>query len=466
MTPREFILKWREHALTERAAAHSHFIDICRLVGHPTPSEADPRGETYAFEKGASKTSGGDGFADVWKQGFFAWEYKKRKRDLDAAMKQLADYSAALDNPPVHVACDTIEFRIQTRWTNTVSVTHAFALEDLMDDRNLAVLRAVFHDPEALKPKETRASLTKEAADEFQRRISDRLQERHPNDREAVAHFVNQLVFCFFADSVKLLPPGQPGVWKKMLIRATEEPAGGNANLATLFRLMAEKGGEFALERIRWFNGKLFDGRPPLPLDADDFHHLLAMTSMKWDLIDPTIFGTLFERFLDPDKRAQIGAHYTDPDKIMLIVEPVVLRPLRAEWAAARAEIDAALAKKGPAALKKATAIRDAFLTRLRTLAILDPACGSGNFLYLALGALKDLEHQVILEAEALGLPRAFPQVGPENVLGVEVTPTPPSWPGLRSGSARSNGCSATASTSVATPSSSPWTTSPSTTPY
>jgi hypothetical protein len=418
MTPREFILKWRSHALTERGSAQEHFIDLCRLLEHPTPAEADPAGEFFCFEKGASKTSGGDGFADVWKKGFFAWEYKKRRRDLEAAMKQLVDYSAALDNPPVHVVCDTIKFRIETRWTNTITRKEEFDLEQLMDDRRLAQLRAVFHDPEALRPKETRASLTKEAADKFQK-ISDRLQNRYPDRKEAVAHFVNQLVFCFFADSVGLLPGG---VWKKLLLRAVEKPRNANGNLAELFARM-ERGGEYALEDIRWFNGKLFDGRPPLELNHDDFHLLLAAASVKWDLIDPTIFGTLFERFLDPDKRAQIGAHYTDPDKIMLIVEPVVLRPLRAEWAAARAGIDAALAKPGAAALAKATAIRDAFLERLRTLSILDPACGSGNFLYLALQHVKDLELKAIRECEPLGLDRVRPEVGPRILKGIEINP-------------------------------------------
>ncbi len=428
MTPRDFILKWREHALTERSSAHQHFLDICRLVGMQPPAEQDPQGAFFTFEKGVPKTGGGDGFADVWYAGRFAWEYKKRKRDLDAAMKQLADYSAALDNPPIHVACDTIKFRIETRFTNTVTKRWEFDLEDLMDDRNLAVLRAVLHDPETLRPSETRESLTREAADKFQA-ISDRLQSRYADRKEAVAHFVNQLVFCFFADSVRLLPNGgadgrQSLVWKKLLLRATENPTNGNANLRALFKLMAEEpGGELGFETIRWFNGKLFDGRPPLELTRDDFHLLLDAARVKWDLIDPTIFGTLFERFLDPDKRAQIGAHYTDPDKINLILEPVLLRPLRAEWAAARAAIDAALAKPGAAGLRKATAIRDAFLERLRTLTILDPACGSGNFLYLALQHVKDLELKAIRECEPLGLDRVRPEVSPRILRGIEINP-------------------------------------------
>ena len=416
MTPLEFIGKWKHHALTERAAAQEHFIDLCRLVGHPTPAEDDPTGERFAFEKGASKTGGGDGFADVWKKGHFAWEYKKRRRDLDEAMAQLTRYAAALENPPLHIACDTIRFRIETRWTNTVVRVENFEIEDLVMPEKLALLRAAFHDPEALRPDETRASLTIKAADKFQT-ISDRLQHRHP-DKEAVAHFVNQLVFCFFANSVKLLPEG---LLKKLLETALKRPQKSKDYFDKLFAEM-EKGGEFDLTDIRWFNGGLFDGRRALPLQADELGLLIGLHSSRWDLIDPTIFGTLFERFLDPDKRAQIGAHYTDSDKIMMIVEPVVLRPLVAEWEAAKAEIAALMAKKKPDR-RKASARREAFVERLCSLRILDPACGSGNFLYLALQGVKDLEYRALLECEAMGLDPALPRVGPRILHGLELNP-------------------------------------------
>ena len=87
MTPAAFIAKWRASALKERSAAQEHFIDLCRLLGEPTPAEADPAGERYCFERGARKDTGGEGWADVWKRGCFAWEYKGRRADLDAAFK-------------------------------------------------------------------------------------------------------------------------------------------------------------------------------------------------------------------------------------------------------------------------------------------------------------------------------------------------------------------------------------------
>lgn len=421
LTPRQFISKWKTHALTERAAAQEHFIDLCRLLGHPTPAEADPRGENFTFEKGVSKTGGGDGFADVWKKDFFAWEYKKRKRNLDDALKQLTGYAAALENPPLHVACDTLSFVIETRWTSTVVKRHTIELEHLDDPEKLKILRAVFFDPEALKPAATRASLTKEAADQFQT-ISDRLQQRNP-DREAVAHFVNQLVFCFFANSVKLLPEG---LLKKLLTTAAKRPARSKQYFDKLFEQM-ESGGELDLTDIRWFNGGLFDGRRALELEEGELELLISLLSFRWDLIDPSIFGTLFERFLDPDKRAQIGAHYTDPDKIMLIVEPVVMRPLRAEWDAARAGIETILSrkasKKGPPPKEAAARARDAFIDRLCAVRILDPACGSGNFLYMALQAVKDLEWRAVLECETLGLDRPAPRVSPAILHGIEINP-------------------------------------------
>ncbi len=435
MTPQEFIKKWKPVALTERATAQEHFVDLCRLFEHPTPVEDDPIGDHFTFEKGAPKTGGGEGWADVWKKGYFAWEYKKKKRDLGKALEQLTRYAAALENPPLHVVCDTVSSASRRAGPTRFPPNTNSNLDDLADPKNLAISTLSFHDPDALRSKRTRAALTKEAADKFQT-ISDRLQHRN-TDREAVAHFVNQLVFCFFADSVNLLPNG---LWKKLLQAAERKPSQAKRFLDRLFGDM-EKGGDFDLEDIAQFNGGLFDGRGALPLENGEIGLLFAAASLDWSLIDPTIFGTLFERFLDPDKRAQIGAHYTDPEKIMMIVEPVVMWPLRREWDEAKKGIEAIMApvlaadgatgrgasrdrgKRFDAARAKAEAARDAFIDKLCALRILDPACGSGNFLYLALQAVKDLEYRAILECETLGLGRVVPRVGPEILHGIEINP-------------------------------------------
>jgi type II restriction/modification system DNA methylase subunit YeeA len=191
-----------------------------------------------------------------------------------------------------------------------------------------------------------------------------------------------------------------------------------------------ESGGDFDLNEIAHFNGGLFDGRRALPLQFDEIGLLQAAATLDWSQIDPTIFGTLFERFLDPGKRAQIGAHYTDPDKIMLIVEPIILRPLREEWAAAKTGIeqlaDQARLKRGKAfvnAMGHAEEARSKFIERLGNVTILDPACGSGNFLYLALQGVKDLELKANLECETMGLMPRVPTIGPEIVHGIEINP-------------------------------------------
>ena len=425
MTPYEFITKWRASELKERSASQEHFIDLCRLLDEPTPAEADPIGEAYCFERGARKDTGGDGWADVWKRHHFAWEYKGKRADLDAAFGQLRLYALALENPPLLIVSDMLRFRIRTNWTNSVSKTYEFVLDDLADAAARDRLKWAFSDPERLRPGETRQSLTEQAARSFAT-VAQSLRERG-HDPKAVAHFVNRLVFCMFADDVGLLPGH---MFTRMLDQARRLPDRFTDLAGALFQGMA-KGGLVGFETVGWFNGGLFDDATALPLEKSDIDTVLAASNLDWSEIDPSILGTLFERGLDPGKRAQLGAHYTDRDKIMLLVEPVVIRPWLAEWKVEKAEIAADLeraeAAKSPATRTKrrneAERRYRTFLNRLRAFTVLDPACGSGNFLYLALQALKDLEHRVQFEAEALGFQRAFPEIGPANVKGIEINP-------------------------------------------
>ena len=423
VTPGSFIAKWRASALKERSAAQEHFIDLCRLLGEPTPAEADPTGETYCFERGARKDTGGDGWADVWKRHHFAWEYKGKHADLDAAFNQLRQYALALENPPLLIVSDMARFRLRTNWTNSVSATHEFALDDLADAANRDKLKWALSAPERLRPGESRQALTERAAATFAA-LAQSLRARG-HAAPAVAHFVNRLVFCMFAEDVGLLPDA---MFTRMLEQARKHPAAFADLARALFGAMAT-GGRVGFEPVSWFDGGLFDDDTALALEKGEIDAALQAAALDWSEIDPSILGTLFERGLDPDKRSQLGAHYTDREKIMRIVEPVVVRPLLAEWEAAKGKIAAAL-ERGEAARSQAARTRRraeaerllrAFLERLRGFTVLDPACGSGNFLYLALHALKDLEHRVRLEGEALGLERGFPEVGPGNVKGIEV---------------------------------------------
>ncbi|WP_405403612.1 class I SAM-dependent DNA methyltransferase [Paracoccus sp. Ld10] len=425
MTPHSFIAKWQNVELKERSASQAHFLDLCRLLDIEDPVTADPKGDWFTFEKGASKTTGGEGWADVWRKECFAWEYKGRRKDLKAAFAQLQQYAIALENPPLLIVSDMDRIQIHTNWTNTIQQVHEIGLGELADAGKRDLLKAAFTDPERLRPSKTRQALTEEAARRFAALAMNLRQRGH--DAQSVAHFVNRLIFCMFAEDVNLLPNR---MFQRMIEGAQRDPGMFEVDAGTLFKAM-QSGGRVGFEQVEWFNGGLFDHADALPLEANDVKELLAAARLDWSEIDPSIMGTLFERGLDPDKRSQLGAHYTDRDKIMQIVEPVIIRPLLAEWDAVRATItealDKARAAKSPAArtraAKQAEALKDAFLERLANFRVLDPACGSGNFLYLSLLALKDTEHRINLDAEALGLPRGFPRVGPECVYGIELNP-------------------------------------------
>lgn len=424
MTPSEFIQTWKAVDLTERSAAQQHFLDLCELLDEPKPAQADPKGDWYAFEKGATKTGGGSGWADVWKRGHFGWEYKKKGSDLDKALRQLQQYALALENPPLLVVCDMDQIRVHTNWTNTVSRVQRIGLEDLHDGAVRRTLKSVFSDPERLKPGITRQTMTEAAARKFAELAKDLRAQGHAP--ETVAHFVNRLVFAMFAEDVDLLP-------NKLFTRLLEASRADPNSFVELAGDVFEKmrtGGRIGLEPIAWFNGGLFDTNDALPLGRSQIDLVLDAAGMDWSDIDPSIFGTLFERGLDPDKRSQLGAHYTDPEKIMLILDPVLVRPLTAEWNEARTKIGAEIAKSQAAtggartaAYNRATVLYRGFVDRLRGFRVLDPACGSGNFLYLALLGLKDLEHRAGIEVEALGLQRELPAIGPEAVKGVELNP-------------------------------------------
>jgi type II restriction/modification system DNA methylase subunit YeeA len=311
VTPTEFITKWRNNPLTERQASHTHFIDLCKLLDEPAPYDPGTDADAYCFERGATKTTGADGWADVWKRGAFGWEYKGPRKDLTAAYAQLQQYAVALENPPLLVVCDRERFKIHTNFTNSVSKIYEIELEELSDPDKRAILKAVFSDPETLRPGKTRQSLTIEIAEEFAT-LAQRLRERGHNP-QITAHFINRLVFCMFAEDVKLLPND---MFKRMLEQAISHPADFRDLARALFSVM-QNGGRVGFEKVEWFNGGLFDNDDALPLEGEDIELVLRVARQDWSDIDPSILGTLFERGLDPDKRSQLGAHYTDREKIM-----------------------------------------------------------------------------------------------------------------------------------------------------
>ena len=461
MIASEFVRKWSDATLRERQGSQEHFLDLCRLLGEPTPAEDDPHGERYCFERGASKTGGGDGWADVWRKGCFGWEYKGKHKNLDAALRQLQAYALDLQNPPYLVVSDMERIVVHTNWTNTVSRRIELTLPDLLEPAKLDILRQVFRGSDSLKPGVSPQELTAKVAGRFGE-LSSRLQERGEHPR-AVAHFLNRLVFCMFAEDARLLPPD---LFARVVRSTQTRPDLARAQLAELFAKM-RTGGFFGADVIHWFNGGLFDDAEVLHLEPSDLK-LVADTAAEhdWSQIDPAIFGTLFEAALHATReRPALGAHYTDREKILKIVEPVIVRPLTAEWEVTRATMQAAMnevkaadderrvvmeraadamradpaaARAGEAARRRtltniarrrdatqgrARAALDAFLERLSAFRVLDPACGSGNFLYVALHALRDLELRVQMDGERMGIPQQTPRVGLQCLQGIEIEP-------------------------------------------
>ena len=148
ITPREFVDRWAQSHLREQQAAQSHFNELCELVGHKTPAQLDPAGRYFTFEEQVTKATGGRGRADVWYKGHFAWEYKGKLKDLDAAYHQLLAYRGDLYNPPLLVVCDFLEYRIYPQWPNTSGTPFIFKNEDLLNPKILRYILWVLENPE------------------------------------------------------------------------------------------------------------------------------------------------------------------------------------------------------------------------------------------------------------------------------------------------------------------------------
>jgi len=433
MNVTEFVTKWTRAELSERSASQQHFLDLCEVFNHPKPAEADPTGESFTFERGAAKRGGGDGWADVWKKGYFGWEYKRKHRDLEAAYEQLLQYREALENPPLLVVCDMDRIVVRTNFTATPTVVHDIPLSELGRPRHIEILRSVFHEPEKLKPGTTSEAITSEAATRLAR-IAQALRDRGL-EAHRVAHFLDRIIFCLFAEDIGLLPRG---LFTKLAEKTRGDAGRFTKLIGHLFESMST-GGDFGLDTIRHFNGNLFEDGPVLELTAEEIEHVYAAAKLDWSAVDPSIFGTLFERGMDPAKRSQLGAHYTSRQDIETLIEPVVMQPLRREWDETREIVECLLTygkkrltgreKKTPteAALRKgrreAPIFVQRFLQKLAGVKVLDPACGSGNFLYVVLQKLKDLEKEVILYAMNRDLGGFLPMVGPWQLYGIEINP-------------------------------------------
>ena len=330
MTAAEFKKKWSRNQSKESAAYQEHFNDLCRLLGQQTPNEADPSGsDFFCFQKrvvkdlelivvddtGAEPADEERGLADVWRKGGFAWEYKGKKKNLDEAYRQLLRYRESLLNPPLLVVCDFDRYIVRTNFNGTVQETHEFTNAEIDQPKNWRVLRALFDNPDDLKPKHTTAEVTEKLAGKIgevarllQKResveIADATTRKQVNFAQRknlrIARFLNRIVFCFFAEDSGLLPAH---LFTEIVKTSLDDAKQFAAACETLFHVMA-KGGMFGHHKIRHFNGHLFEEATVFELNEAELAILVAAAEADWQFIAPSIMGTLFERALDENQRA------------------------------------------------------------------------------------------------------------------------------------------------------------------
>ena len=430
MTPQEFVARWRDAGFGERQGAQSFFNDLCGLVGHATPAGyGDP--ETFTFEKWVP-----GGFADAYFEEHFGWEFKGQDAQLDGAFDQLLRYQVHLKTPPLLIVSSFETIRIQTNFPGMETARYDLGIGELEQPERLGLVRDMFFAPRRFRERlRSVHAVTRDTASLFQSIVMD--MEARNEDPERLARYLNQLVFCLYSEDAGLLPEG---LFTRIVGQHYRDPATFDEAIRSLFRLMAT-GGHAGADQIAHFNGDLFNVVDTVELSTVALQRLGEACERNWRDVEPSIFGTLFERALDASKRAQTGAHYTGADDIELVVEPVLMTPLRREWGETQAAIEklldteqdanavvATTQRAGPDPLNAlATALRtrareelEAFRERLASVRVLDPACGSGNFLYIALRSLLDLERELIDFAAVQGWRALTPTVQPDQMLGLE----------------------------------------------
>jgi hypothetical protein len=435
----DFINRWQGSTASELATAQSFVIDLCELLGVDKPhATAD---QDYMFER-PLKEAHGDGSqsdrrVDCYKRGHFILEAKKIKagshtKGYDNALllahAQAQNYARALPaeegRPPFIMVVDVgsviqlfSEFsRSGGNYTPFPDPrSHQIKLHDLRDEKIRDRLRQLWVDPMALDPSRANAKVTREVATRLAEVAKSLEASGHPPHQ--VGAFLTRCLFSMFAEDVGLLPAAASGkgAFSELLQRHREDPATLQRMMQALWADMDRGGFSVALTKeVLKFSGKLFkasqaDGYA-LPLKREQIDSLLAAARASWTEVEPAIFGTLLERALDPTERHALGAHYTPRAYVDRLVMPTVIDPLRAEWADAQAaavllaneasELDG---KKREDKLTEARTEVRKFHHRLCTVRVLDPACGSGNFLYVTLEHLKRLEGEVLNLLDTLG---------------------------------------------------------------
>ena len=433
---RELSERWAGVDANERASFQTWFLEFCAALGVPAPS---PPTDEYRFElpvrvvdrEGELATN----FIDAWRVGHFAMEAKMSEagRNNDALLRrafgQVRTYVSHVPGtpPPYLMVVDVPQTLIVwVRWTGSYGDFGAgrrialASLHNRADD--IALLQDIFSQPSVRDPRGRAQAVTKEIATRLAA-LSAALEDRGL-DQERVARFLMRCVFSCFAEDVGLLPEQ---LFRKTLeaARGSGDPARLKAALELLWKTMDE-GGMFGAELLHRFNGHFFKTREALPLEDSDLALLIEATSYDWSRVEPSIFGTLLVRALDPEERHRLGAEYTPREYIERLVEPTVVEPIRERWVAVQAtvvQLEESGKKKDRDAAVKALL---EFHEWMRTLRFLDPACGSGNFLYVTMAAVKRIEYEVLNELQRLSGGQAglvLDEVHPRQFYGIEIKP-------------------------------------------
>ena len=457
-----FLQKWKGSQGNERANYQGFFLELCEALGVERPlPKGSIAGDRYCFDKDI-KIFNKDGvttnFADFYKEGHFLIEAKQggnaNKRGtakrgtktydiaMEKAFYQAQSYTPFLPSkPPFLITCDIgSHFEIWMSFSGNYGgygAREKIDLDQLLHEKVFNRFVAIFNDPQSLNPEKYRARVTREVADTLAKLA--RWLEQQGHEPKEVANFLMRCIFTMFAEDVKLLP-GE--VFTKALKeRWLVEPKTFKTQIERLWKVM-NTGGEFNFDEIPQFNGSFFAHATAFDLPKEQLEVLYEAANKDWTEVEPAIFGTLLERALDSKERKSLGAHYTPRSYVERLVRPVVIEPLRSEWLLVESEVNRFLTLKETQQKPTKTQIEKAeheirgFLEKLQQIRILDPACGSGNFLYVTLDLLKTLEQEVqtrlldVLGEVTTNLLEEFDprlagrkQVNPSQFLGIEINP-------------------------------------------
>ncbi len=402
--------RWANVGAAERSNAQSYLIELAEALGVERPR---PSGGGYEFEFPVRVVTR-DGtetvkFADLFKENCFLLEAKDDAGGpsvdllLRRAFGQASEYAAFVPGgpPPYLMVLDVGKtILVWDRWHGTYGGFQAAQRIDLtsLAERpdDIAFLQDVWQQPGKRDPRAQAAAVTREIAEHLAE-LSASLEARG-HEHEVVARFLIRIVFTLFAEDIGLLP-GRP--FEALVELCLERPEEFEDGALELWRAMDE-GGRFGVHRLLRYNGHFFRDAAALPLTREDLVVLREAARADWSEVEPAIFGTLFTRALDREERHRLGAEFTPPEYVERLVRVTIEEPIRERWTLVQAEViqlrEDGRRKDLATALER---LRE-FHRELRGTRVLDPACGSGNFLYVALSALKRIELEVIRETEAI----------------------------------------------------------------